>query len=92
VDEQAQRVVCKSSGKCTSGACGWTTVWQVVVGWTRLWRDCIGSRAACHKLVCDNSLMALSSKAKSTRYSGSVVLCMNLSKLDLSGGKHLLST
>jgi hypothetical protein len=54
VDEQAQRVVCRSSGGCMLGACGWTEVWQVVVGWTKLWRDSVGSGAACHNLVCDN--------------------------------------
>jgi hypothetical protein len=48
-----QSVVHKSLGRCTTGACGRMTVWQVVVGWTRLQRDGVGSRAACHKLVCD---------------------------------------
>jgi hypothetical protein len=56
VDEQARSVVRKSSGRCTTGACGQKTVRRVVVGWTRLQRDGVGSGAACHELVCDNHI------------------------------------
>jgi hypothetical protein len=55
VDERARGVVCKSSGSCTTTACGRTVVRRVVVGWTRLRRDGVGSGAACHKLVRDSS-------------------------------------
>jgi hypothetical protein len=53
VDERARGVVRGRSGSCTTSACGWTEVWQVVVGRTRLRRDGVGSGAACHKLVRD---------------------------------------
>jgi hypothetical protein len=53
VDEQVRSVVCKSLGRCMTGACGRTMVRRVVVGWTRLRRDGVGSGATCHKLVCD---------------------------------------
>jgi hypothetical protein len=59
MDEQAQSVVHKSLGRCTTGACGRTAVWQVVVGWTRLQRDGVGSGAACHKLVHDSQGLQL---------------------------------
>jgi hypothetical protein len=51
-------VVRKSLGRCTTGACGRTMVRQVVVGWTRLQGDGVGSRATCHKLVCDSARAA----------------------------------
>jgi hypothetical protein len=54
MDERAQSVVRKSSGRCTTSACGRTVVWRVVVGRTRLRRDGVGSGAACHKLVHDS--------------------------------------
>jgi hypothetical protein len=47
-------VVRESLGRCAAGACGRTTVRQVVVGWTRLQRDGVGSGAACHELVRDS--------------------------------------
>jgi hypothetical protein len=56
MDERARSVVRESSGRCAAGACGRTTVWQVVVGRTRLWRDGVGSRAVCHELVRDSSI------------------------------------
>jgi hypothetical protein len=54
VDERVRSVVCKSSGRYKTSACGQTAVRQVVVDWTRLWRDGVGSGAACHELVCDS--------------------------------------
>jgi hypothetical protein len=53
--EQAQSGVCRSLGRCMLSASGQTVVRWVVVGWTRLWGNSVGSGAACHNVVCDNS-------------------------------------